>query len=262
MARDDFRVKRNLDRRFAELFESGAGLRELGSWEAREAADIATGAPSMLEAMASNVPIKAWSQEAPLKKSVLQSPLLALRRALRVLGIVPYSYDEGTREYQLSWRRIPGLQTLVTASYMTTLFVTAAVGVVRMFLFRADVQPSPHDNADFGTKAMGAVVLYGCLFNAWAELMNAVYAGRRLVGLLNSWNALVARTGLDPTEGLRTPVRVQVGFLFLFSLAMVVMTAVGRPVVVIHVIDGVGEAFFMIPPQWLTRSPAAKVTHL
>lgn len=262
VTRDDFRVKRNLDRMFDELFESGAWLRELGRWEDRQPAGEATGAPRVLEAIASDTPSTAWSQQPPLKKSVLQSPLLVLRRALRVLGIVPYTYVESAGEYQLSWRRTPGLQTLMTASYMTALFVTAAVGVVRMFFFRAHVQPSLHDNEDFGTKAMGAVVLYGCLVNAWAELLNAVYAGRRLVRLLNSWNALVARTGLDPTEGLRTPARMQVGFLVLFSIAMVVMTAVGRPVVVTHVIDGVGEAFFMIPPQWLIHSPAAKVTCL
>lgn len=261
------RFRRNLDQMFGELFESGDWFDDLRKWEEKKQISVLglqddgrTGPPYRMKSMAGDVRSIAWHQEPPMKKNVLQSPLLILRRALRVLGVVPYTYDDVAKEYQLSWRRIPGLLTLLTALYMTILFVTAAVGIVRMFFFRAEVQSSPHDDADFGTKAMGAVVLFGCLVNAWAELLNAVYAGRRLVRLLNSWNVLVAQTGLDPTEGLRTPARVQVGFLFFFSLAMIVMTATGKPAVVTHVIDGVGEAFFMIPPQWLTSSPEAKVT--
>ncbi|KAG7167971.1 putative Trehalose receptor-containing protein [Homarus americanus] len=168
---------------------------------------------------------------APRITNTLKPPLMPFRILMRILGVMPYTYDLADGRYKVNLKSLAGFHTLLTALYFTALIITTMVGLVTTFTSRETHHTQEEINV-FGIKLMVVILIAGNLVNAWAQVLNAIYSGSRLCELLNTWNSLVAAADLDPTDGLYVVVRVQVLFLMLFSVSFMVMAVSGVPAVV------------------------------
>lgn len=183
---------------------------------------------------------------------ILQPSLRPLRVMLRVIGILPYHYNDTTFEYQHSWRSWTTVHTLLTAVYTSVLIVTSVIGLSSMW---SSSQCQKQDKNIQAIKLTGLILVSETLVNAWAQVLSALYAGHRLTTLLNTWNSLVAITDLDPTKGLRHSVFRQIAFLGIFTCVLLIMTLIGQPMIVTHALDGAVEGMFMVPPTWTSLNP-------
>ncbi|XP_064122470.1 uncharacterized protein LOC135226691 [Macrobrachium nipponense] len=196
----------------------------------------------------------------PRLENILHSALWPLRMFLRVIGIIPYVYNEEKIEYTVKWWSPSGIHTLANALYMTTLLITTTVGVIKMATTQElrGQSGSDDDNEDKNHQAIkltGVILLSECLVNAWAQTLNVIYAGKRMCKLLNRWNGLSVAAELDPVKGLRRRVVWQIFFVAVFASTIFVMTLVGHPKIVPLVLDGVAEGMLVVPKDWLAASP-------
>lgn len=194
-------------------------------------------------------------------RDVLHKPLWLLQMTNRAVGVLPYRYCESRGKYEMAWKSVPCAHTLLTGVYMTALMLTAATGIIRKIIADDFFGGGPEARDVQGIKLMGIILVGGNLFNAWLQVFFVLYVSPRYCRLLNSWNALAAASALEPTAGVRAAVYKLVGFLAVFWLVVFLMTVVGEPKIVSHVLDGVAETLLLVPPSWLARAaPTAKVS--
>lgn len=193
-------------------------------------------------------------------RDVLRKPLRLLQMTNRAVGVLPYRFCESREKYEMAWKSVPCAHTLLTGFYMTALMLAAATGIARRIMAKDFFGGGPEVRDVQGIKLMGIILVGGNLFNAWFQVFFVLYVSPRYCSLLNRWNALSSASALDPTAGVRAAVYKQVGFLAVFWLVVFLMTVVGEPKIVSHVLDGVAETLLLVPPSWLARAaPTAKV---
>ncbi|XP_071535837.1 uncharacterized protein [Panulirus ornatus] len=214
-------------------------------------------------------------------KALNRSLRLALG-SLQVLGSMPYSFDKTRGEYCLSWTSFSGLHMLATATWFTFLFSTTTYGLLTRLLFPPDggcfsyaieddaaallstdrnKSTDAHGSIDldkqstYQTQLMGGVIIFGCLFNAWVEVLNGIRMGRRTCRLINTWLSWVATTGTEVTAGLR---HFSVGvpiFVYSFLGALFFIVIFSSPRMVVQTGEALAQVMFLLPEQWL-RPPS------
>lgn len=198
-------------------------------------------------------------------KALNRSLRLALG-SLQLLGSMPYSFDKARGEYRLSWKSFSGLHMLATSTWLTLLFAITTYGLFARFLYLPGAKSSPHvvavnanvnnsppvnvdvdEQSTYQTKLMGVVIIYGCLFNAWVEVLNGVRMGRRTCRLVNTWLTWVATTGTEATAGLR---HFSVGvpiFVYSFLGALFFIVIFCSPRMVVQTGEALAQVMFLLP---------------
>ncbi|XP_071536139.1 uncharacterized protein [Panulirus ornatus] len=213
--------------------------------------------PDSAGATSSHHEAEAVPCEPPPAEGVLFRPLRPLRCLLTVVGVAPQVYDATTGEFRVSWRRLASLHVLFTATYLVVITTVTTISLCRHLAVRPAVAAATEDRS---VKVIFVAIVGGYQINALVQVLNTVYAGRRYCRLLNSWNLLAREDGINPTRGLYLKSCVQVGFVVSFIVVMLVLATIGVPAILPHVLDGLAEWMFMVPPSWLTHStPSAKV---
>lgn len=188
-------------------------------------------------------------------EAVLYRPLRPLQLFVTLMGVGPQVHDPTTGEFHLTWRTLGSVHTLFTAGYMIVMSAMTTFSLLRYLVV------SIEDQDYKSIKIIGVVMVSGYQLNALVQVLNTVYAGQRLCRLLNSWNRL-AKMDIKPAKGLYLRSCVQVTFMLAFMVAMLVLTLMGQPMLLIHIMDGLVEWMFLVPRTWLTHSTVStKVLH-
>nr|XP_053646745.1 uncharacterized protein LOC128698514 isoform X1 [Cherax quadricarinatus] len=196
--------------------------------------------------------------ETPHKASfpnIFRRSLRPLRMCLRVLSILPFTYNVSRGQYVMKWCTFAFLQSVITAIYLTVLMVTIVVGGVTMFS-QSEIHQTQENITIFDIKMLVVLLIGGNLMNAWVQVLSLLYGGQRVCGLLNSWNSLVAATHLDPLKGLQVTMRMQIGLLCGFCVIVLTLSFMEAPDVLVWGLDGVAQTILLVPEEWFYQSPA------
>lgn len=181
------------------------------------------------------------------------APLAELWVMLRVLGVIPYSYDKTLNLYVLRWRSVSGMLAIMIAIYLSVATVAGTVGMI-ITLSSQSTFHSAEQEVRFIWQMMVVVLFGSMLLNAWSQTVSLLMAGNRLIRLLNSWLCLSQWSDSSNAKGVRTRVRLQMAFMIGSCISILALVLAGFPRVVMEGLDGVASILFLVPPTWMQHS--------
>lgn len=190
----------------------------------------------------------------PLNIPVVLVPGIAIRFSLFILGLNPYTYCSALKCYTFRWWSLGAVYTVFTLAWLTGLIVTSFIGLANLLF------ASTHQNAKVSDlQVMGVVIVFGCLFNAWLNVLTTLSRAHRYCELYNGWLELASSTSLRPHKGIRVASHIYAVFLLVFVICVLAMGVAGPPDLLLAIVDLLTKVLFLVDEDWLAQGDSTGV---
>ena len=179
---------------------------------------------------------------------------IAIRISLFILGLHPYTYCPIFKSYTFRWRSFGAIYTLFTLAWLTGLIVTSFIGLAKLF------SASNYHNAQVtDLQVMGVTIVFGCLFNAWLNVLATLSRARQYCDLYNGWLELTVSTSVRPHKGIRVASHVYAVLLMIFVISVLAMGLAGPPDLLIAIVDLLTKVLLLTDEDWTSQDDTTGV---
>ena len=197
-------------------------------------------------------------------KNRINNSMVCFLFTMRLVGFVPYTFNDIDGTYEAKWFNLAGLQTMITGFWITSLAVMSVIGLITM--------DHTYENLDLSSlkpealkyiqerkqlvelEIMAVILVVNCIINAWAELMMIVLNFNQIGSFLTEWNLFDKKTKLNPTPGVKISSLLNVIMTYVMAGALVITTLLDKPLILGYLLDGIAEVVFLVPSSWLVSS--------
>ncbi|MPC42391.1 hypothetical protein E2C01_036012 [Portunus trituberculatus] len=183
---------------------------------------------------------------------VVLSPGITIRICLFILGLNPFTYSPASRCYTFQWCSLGAVYTLFTLAWLSALIVTSFIGLLSLLS-----NSSHHTSGVSDLQIMGVAIVFGCLFNAWLNVLTILLRARQYCDLYNGWLDLISFTGLDPHKGIKLASHIYAAFLLVFVIIVLAMGVAGPPDLLLAIVDLLTKVLFLIDTDRLAQDDTA-----
>lgn len=179
---------------------------------------------------------------------VVLSPGITIRICLFILGLNPFTYSPALRCYTFQWCSLGAVYTLFTLTWLSTLIVTSFIGLLSLLS-----ASSHHTTGVSDLQIMGVAIVFGCLFNAWLNVLTTLLRARQYCNLYNGWLELISSTGLHPHKGIKLASHIYAAFLLVFVTSVLAMGVAGPPDLLLAIVDLLTKVLLLIDTDQLAQ---------
>lgn len=213
------------------------GMRNVASGKVKEA---------WMESLDSPPPYKSKMEENTKKKQARVIPT-PVSMTFRIFGMHPCTYNPSTQHYFVQWCSPPVMHTVLNLVWFSLLLITSCVGMGRLFLYPQFVKDSESDEMQL----LGVLIIVGCLFNAWVNVLSRLILWRPFCDFFNKWRDLASSTDLNPFRHVGLILSVYIAFLICFLGVVGAVCMLGSSHLFLATVDLLARVLLLVTEEWL-----------
>lgn len=213
------------------------GMRNVASGKVKEA---------WMGSLDSPPPYKSKMEENTKKKQARVIPT-PVSMTFRIFGMHPCTYNPSTQHYFVRWCSPPVMHTVLNLVWFSLLLITSSVGMGRLFLYPQFVKDSESDEMQL----LGVLIIVGCLFNAWVNVLSRLILWRPFCDFFNKWRDLASSTDLNPFRHVGLILSVYIAFLICFLGVVGAVCMLGSSHLFLATVDLLARVLLLVTEEWL-----------